>query len=283
MGYLICEDCGGYYELQEGESPDDFEKTCECGGKLKYVESLDVKNNDKTMTKSGTPNVSKNKDISQDKSPKPKRKYLVVGLVALIFIVAVIGGSYAYNQYQDNKYYQNYRLESHYAEQSGQKINESDNVLSEYNFDTMTIAQFNQQYDEIIGKVDKGIKIIDEAIDYNQKARNSQNEMLNSARTDYQKKYAELLTKQNDLLIKRYELYKQQYNLLKDLFAAAKNNDKSKITEINNQRSENKKQIEAINNDIANIINEREDIRADNPEFTARLKKEAEIAANATL
>lgn len=41
MGYLKCEKCDGYYELQEGESPDDFEKTCECGGKLKYVESLD--------------------------------------------------------------------------------------------------------------------------------------------------------------------------------------------------------------------------------------------------
>lgn len=34
MGYLICDKCGGYYELQPGESPDDFEM-CECGGKLR--------------------------------------------------------------------------------------------------------------------------------------------------------------------------------------------------------------------------------------------------------
>ena len=34
-GYLECEKCGGYYELQEGESPDDFEK-CQCGGNLNY-------------------------------------------------------------------------------------------------------------------------------------------------------------------------------------------------------------------------------------------------------
>jgi len=40
MGYLVCDKCGGYYELQEGESPDDF-KNCQCGGGLKYVESLD--------------------------------------------------------------------------------------------------------------------------------------------------------------------------------------------------------------------------------------------------
>lgn len=33
MSYLVCEECGGYYELQLGESADDFD-TCICGGKL---------------------------------------------------------------------------------------------------------------------------------------------------------------------------------------------------------------------------------------------------------
>ncbi len=32
---LICENCGGYYELQKGESQHDFD-LCECGGKFKY-------------------------------------------------------------------------------------------------------------------------------------------------------------------------------------------------------------------------------------------------------
>lgn len=32
-------DCNGYYELEEGESPDDFED-CQCGGKLVYVQIL---------------------------------------------------------------------------------------------------------------------------------------------------------------------------------------------------------------------------------------------------
>ncbi|CEL24006.1 zinc ribbon domain-containing protein [Methanobacterium formicicum] len=40
MGYLICAKCGGYYELQDGESPADFE-SCECGGTLKYTENGD--------------------------------------------------------------------------------------------------------------------------------------------------------------------------------------------------------------------------------------------------
>jgi hypothetical protein len=33
-GYLICNTCGGYYELQLGESPEDFDLECGCGGRL---------------------------------------------------------------------------------------------------------------------------------------------------------------------------------------------------------------------------------------------------------
>ena len=36
MSYLICEKCGNYYELGEGESPDDFCLECDCGGELSY-------------------------------------------------------------------------------------------------------------------------------------------------------------------------------------------------------------------------------------------------------
>jgi hypothetical protein len=41
MGYLICDKCGGYYEIQDGESPEDFSDECDCGGKLVYSESLE--------------------------------------------------------------------------------------------------------------------------------------------------------------------------------------------------------------------------------------------------
>ena len=37
-GKLVCNRCGGYYQLQPGESPDDFDK-CQCGGELKYYPS----------------------------------------------------------------------------------------------------------------------------------------------------------------------------------------------------------------------------------------------------
>lgn len=39
MPYLVCKKCGRYYELQERESPEDF-GMCQCGGKLRYVESI---------------------------------------------------------------------------------------------------------------------------------------------------------------------------------------------------------------------------------------------------
>lgn len=73
MGYLICEDCGGYYELQEGESPDDFEKTCECGGKLKYVENLDFSDDSEILEESGkngeTPIISKDFEELEPENP----------------------------------------------------------------------------------------------------------------------------------------------------------------------------------------------------------------------
>lgn len=39
MSYLICEKCGGYYKLKEGENPEEF-KACECGGHLRYVQNF---------------------------------------------------------------------------------------------------------------------------------------------------------------------------------------------------------------------------------------------------
>lgn len=42
MGYLICDQCKGYYKLQTGEKPEEFTNKCNCGGKLRYNQSIDV-------------------------------------------------------------------------------------------------------------------------------------------------------------------------------------------------------------------------------------------------
>jgi hypothetical protein len=36
QNFLVCEKCGGYYELHTGESPEDFSDECECGGHLEH-------------------------------------------------------------------------------------------------------------------------------------------------------------------------------------------------------------------------------------------------------
>lgn len=50
MGYLICEDCTGYYQLQEGEYPEDFDR-CQCGGNLEYVEEIEKQDNNGVVEK----------------------------------------------------------------------------------------------------------------------------------------------------------------------------------------------------------------------------------------
>jgi hypothetical protein len=44
MSYLVCDKCGGHYELQLGEKAEDFDLTCECGGKIEYKESIKLEN-----------------------------------------------------------------------------------------------------------------------------------------------------------------------------------------------------------------------------------------------
>lgn len=48
MGYLICNDCKQYYELQPGEKPEDFSDKCHCNGILIYEESIDFFNPNRT-------------------------------------------------------------------------------------------------------------------------------------------------------------------------------------------------------------------------------------------
>ena len=78
MGYLICDKCGGYYELQPGESPEDFDLTCNCGGELKYYKSIDdedIENSDHTGINDGKSSQYNN--------------ILIIGLI--IFFVGLIG------------------------------------------------------------------------------------------------------------------------------------------------------------------------------------------------
>jgi hypothetical protein len=49
-GYMVCDKCGGYYKLQPGESPDDFDM-CQCGGELKYYLTIEPYKREQSKSK----------------------------------------------------------------------------------------------------------------------------------------------------------------------------------------------------------------------------------------
>ena len=65
MGYLICDKCGGYYELQPGEKPEDFSNECECGGELIYSDTFDLLMEEKEDVHTGNEGFSRvgNEDV----------------------------------------------------------------------------------------------------------------------------------------------------------------------------------------------------------------------------
>lgn len=50
MGYLVCDECEGYYQLQPGENPEDFDLVCDCGGKLFYSKNPPIIDEYPTIT-----------------------------------------------------------------------------------------------------------------------------------------------------------------------------------------------------------------------------------------
>ena len=67
--YVICENCNGYYKLEEGESLEDFE-ACRCGGQLGYAE-------DNFMSKEKPKRKKNSKKKKSKKSKVEDPKYIV--------------------------------------------------------------------------------------------------------------------------------------------------------------------------------------------------------------
>lgn len=93
MGYLKCQKCGGYYQLRDGESSDDFSR-CLCGGSLIYTESIEdskaagnvSKKFDKPeMSETSKTPGSKGKRYSNLQLSKIGLIIMFIGLFCLIF------------------------------------------------------------------------------------------------------------------------------------------------------------------------------------------------------
>lgn len=180
---------------------------------------------------------------------------VLIGIV--ILVLTVIGSYYGHSMYSENKYYEDYRLQSYYGEKAIDIRTKTMNSLS-----SMSISQFDSSADNMTSDLDKAKGHLSQASSYEQ-------EMLKYADSDYEKKYAENLINYNNEVMKVIDL-------TKEIIIAMKNRDFNKINEL-------KKQLDEVNKHIDQFKNDREDIRAKNPDFTSRLDKEHETAMNATI
>jgi hypothetical protein len=107
MTYMVCEKCGGYYQLQEGESPDDFD-LCQCGGKLEYKESMgnieppqnveDVTNSPSENEKGELNSPVFPDQIETSKNPEKRKNPWLAALLSLI--LPGLGHIYAGNYFK---------------------------------------------------------------------------------------------------------------------------------------------------------------------------------------
>lgn len=86
-GYLVCNKCGGYYELQKGESPKDFGE-CKCGGSLTHVKNL---GENEEVTKDSTSSNKFTSGSILNLWSKQETKTKIIGISALIVILAIAG------------------------------------------------------------------------------------------------------------------------------------------------------------------------------------------------
>jgi hypothetical protein len=86
MGYLWCQSCGGYYQLDEDESPEDFAR-CQCGGELVYNPALDS-----TIADEAEGDYGDSFYTEEAAHPRSSQKRLIFILTPLL-ILMVVGAS----------------------------------------------------------------------------------------------------------------------------------------------------------------------------------------------
>ncbi|HML05558.1 MAG TPA: hypothetical protein VK426_07280 [Methanobacterium sp.] len=109
--YLVCTRCNGYYELEDGESPDNFE-FCQCGGELVLVSDIKEYFNNEEYGGYGdeygsefeysSPNIQKNKIR--------KGTFFLVSLIIIIPLFMFLNGTWFAVTPSDNSLMQNHSI-----------------------------------------------------------------------------------------------------------------------------------------------------------------------------
>lgn len=121
MGYLVCDNCEGFYELGADESPEDFVLECNCGGSLEHVPKENYKPTNDPANDNESNRVSRvsGKSYAEKKSSKFNRIIIfglilavsgfigyglgftflsILGLLGLILALYGYGGSLSWNK-----------------------------------------------------------------------------------------------------------------------------------------------------------------------------------------
>jgi len=90
MGYLYCPSCGGYYHLEDDESPQDFER-CQCGGELIFTPSLDSsESQDEPDWEYGD---NEEDDYYEERVPRRTRQKTMIIIMVPLLVLLVLGAS----------------------------------------------------------------------------------------------------------------------------------------------------------------------------------------------
>ena len=197
------------------------------------------------------------------------KKYLMVGVV--VFVIAVVGGSYAYGTYAEGKYYENYRMAVFYGAKYTDLNNEIINLESK--------IKINSEDDIIKALINQIIDKSKEMKEYNSQYQYYVQEMLKYANSDFKRQYADSMLAQSNKQSEYLDNILEMYNLLL-------NTDYNDQTQVDNAKikwNESVKRADGLLAEINSFGEEREKIRAQYPDFTKRLDQEQELAKNSTL
>jgi thioredoxin-related protein len=97
MPYLICNHCDSSYELKNGESPEDFDLECECGGTFEYYANKyeyykKVRGDDPKIPNSQKPVESiKSSSGGLNNLDRQSKGLIGIGAFCLILLVLIFG------------------------------------------------------------------------------------------------------------------------------------------------------------------------------------------------
>lgn len=226
MAYLVCEKCRKYYKLQEGESPDEFLPECECGGKLRYSESLYGKSSDYKKGNESLVNIKNNALSSWNKQSKLSK--VIISAVGILIVFSLILGIMGYFHPDTSTssgylYYHNVKLE-----ESNKIMEDVGNIIKEYTNNLIS-------EDNAVERLNIDKQKIDEIIQ------------------DFESiKIPPQYTKHHELVV---SALKDDSNAISELMAAIKNHDSSAVDTVITLMRSSMDKIEQSANEVKRINN----------------------------